>query len=114
MKRLPSDAFGYEFSNAEHLIRSIHMQRSIKKKLIDLRVPDTIPGEILKDICGRQCDGTLYEGLIDANDLLEFDNQLDYLQKKWEDKDLHEVNTFFFVWFREHKAEVIKRSMLRH
>ena len=89
-----SDAFGHEFSNAEHLISSIHMQRNIKQKLIDLRVPDTIRGEILKDICGRQCDGTLYEGLIDANDSLEFDDQLDYFQKKWEDKDLHEVNTF--------------------
>ena len=77
-----SDAFGHEFSNAEHSICSIHMQRNIKQKLIDLRVPDTIRGEILKDICGRQCDGTLYEGLIDANASLEFDDQLDYLQKK--------------------------------
>jgi hypothetical protein len=77
-----SDAFSHEFSVAEHLICSIHMQRNIKQKLIDPRVPDTIRSEILKDICGKQCDGTLYEGLIDANNSLEFDNQLNYLQRK--------------------------------
>ena len=54
----------------------------------------------------------LYEGL-DADDSLEFDDQLDYLQKKkWEGKDLPEVSSFF-VWFREHKAEVIKQGMLK-
>ena len=95
-----SDAFSHEFSNAEHLICSIHMRRNIKQKLIDLRIPDTVRSEVLKDLCGRQCDGTLYEGLIDADDSLEFDDQLDYLQKKWEDKDLPEVSSFFCVVLR--------------
>ena len=107
-----SDAFSHEFSSAEHLICSIHMQRNIKQKLIDLCVPETMRNELLKDICGRQCNGTLYEGLLDAADPLEFDEQLDYLQKKWEDNDLPEVNSLF-VWFREHKAEVIKQGMLK-
>ena len=107
-----SDAFSHEFSGAEHLICSIHVQRNIKQKLIDLRVPETIRNKILKEICGRQCDGTLYEGLIDAADPLEFNEQLNYLQKKWEDNDLPEVSRFF-VWFREHKAEVIKQGMLK-
>lgn len=107
-----SDAFSHEFSGAEHLICSIHVQRNIKQKLIDLRVPETIRNKILKEICGRQCDGTLYEGLIDAADPLEFDEQLNYLQRKWEDNDLPKVSRFF-VWFREHKAEVIKQGMLK-
>ena len=88
--------------------------RNIKEKLIDLHdiVPETTRSEILKDVCGRQCDGTLYEGLIDAADSLEFDDQLDYLQRKWENKDLSEVHSFF-VLFREHKADVIKQGMLK-
>ena len=107
-----SDAFSHEFSSADHLICSIHMQRNIKQKLIDLRLPETKRNEILKDICGKQCDETLYEGLVDAADSLEFDEQLDYLQKKWEDNNLPEVSSFF-MWFREHKAEVIKQGMLK-
>ena len=78
----------------------MHVQRNIKQKLIDVRVPETIRNEILKDICGKQCDGTLYEGLIDAADPLEFDEQLDCLQKKWEDNDLPELSSFF-VWYVE-------------
>lgn len=113
MARLLSDAFSHEFSNAEHLICSIHVQGNIKQKLIDLRVPETIRSGILKDICGKQCDGTLYEGLVDAADPLEFDEQLDYLQKKWEDSNLPETS-IFFVWFREHKAKVIKQGMLKN
>ena len=44
-----SDAFNHEFSSADHLICSIHMQRNVKQKLIDLCVPETICNEILKE-----------------------------------------------------------------
>ena len=105
-----SDVFSHEFSNAVHLVCSIHMMRNIKQKLIDFHVPEAVHSEILKDIiCGMQCDGTLYEGLIDASDSLQFDEQLDFLHEKWErkvDQDLPQVCTFF-DWFQEYKAEVI-------
>lgn len=37
------------------------------------------------------------KALFDANDSLAFDDQLDYLYNKWEDKDLHEVTVLCAV-----------------
>ena len=54
-----SDAFSHEFSIARYLTCSIHFQRNIKQKLIDLHVTESSRNGLLNDICGKQCDGTL-------------------------------------------------------
>ena len=109
-----ADAFSHEFSSAVHLLCSIHMQRNIKQKLIELRIPETIRNQLLTSVCGKVHGDTLYEGLIDASTPEEFEYQLDYLQDKWGDETgQDELVVEFFAWFRKYKAEMIKHSMIK-
>ena len=109
-----ADAFSHEFSSAVHLLCSIHMQRNIKQKLIELRIPETIRNQLLTSVCGKVHGDTLYEGLIDASTPDEFEYQLDYLQDKWGDETgQDELVVEFFAWFRKYKAEMIKHSMIK-
>jgi len=87
------------------------MQRNIKQKLIELRIPETIRNQLLTSVCGKVHGDTLYEGLIDASTPEEFEYQLDYLQDKWGDETgQDELVVEFFAWFRKCKAEMIKHS----
>ncbi len=108
-----SDAFSHEFSSAVHLMCSIHMQRNIKQKLIELRIPESVRNQLLTSVCGKQRGNTLHEGLIDASTSEEFEYQLDHLQEKWEEDVEQDGVLEFFAWFRKYKAGIIKRSMIK-
>ena len=45
-----ADTFSHEFSSDVHLLCSIHMQRNIKQKLLELRIPETIRYQLLTGV----------------------------------------------------------------
>ena len=105
------DAFTHEFPFALHLSCFLHVRRNVKDELATTNFTQEKKSEILDDIFGKRIGTTFYEGLVDANNEVEFEDKLNALLCKWKkDEDEDEV---FFDWFLKNKVNVIKNSMLR-
>ena len=108
------DAFSHEFPFALHLTCFNHVRRNIKDELSKLALPEDICTEILEDIFGKKVEATMYEGLVDCEDVSMFDEKFELVQAKWKQHSTHHANIEeFCLWLSRNKAETIRSSMLR-
>ena len=109
------DAFHHEFKSAIHLTCFNHVRRNIKDKLREMMIADEIQTEILNDIFGRRVGSTLIVGLVDSSSVHIFEEKLEMLVDKWKVHDLDSNQRKigdFCSWFRAHKEDVIRDTML--
>lgn len=66
-----------------HLRCFIHMKDNIRRKLIELLLPEHAREEIVKDIFGTQCGTVFVKGIVDAESMEDFDCRLLQLETKW-------------------------------
>lgn len=108
------DAFKHELHFAQHLTCFIHVRRNIKDKLHECDIPSNVSVEILNDTLGVKIGTTYVEGLVDANNIYDFDVKLEKLLTKWrgfEDTSTGDMERFI-NWFKSYKAPIIRTSML--
>ena len=111
------DAFKHEFGFAQHLTCFIHVRRNVKDKLNECNISTQFATEILDDVFGKKI-GTLYvEGLVDADDVDDFDAKMESLLTKWRDQDgattsVSDIDKFF-SWFQSYKVPIIRSSMIK-
>lgn len=106
------DAFSHEFPFALHLTCFNHVRRNIKDELSKLSMPEDISTEILEDIFGKKVEATLYEGLVDSEDVSSFYEKFELLQAKWKQHKTHQDKVEeFCCWISRNKAETIRQSM---
>jgi len=67
---------------------------------------------ITDDVFGKCRGDTVYEGLVDAHDVSEFDSKLALMKERWAGLD-PKKNDRFCQWFTKYESEVIKETMLR-
>ena len=111
------DAFKHEFGFAQHLTCFIHVRRNVKDKLNECNISSQFTIEILDDVFGNKI-GTVYvEGLVDADDVDDFDAKLESLLTKWRDQDVATTSVSnigkFISWFQSCKAPVIRSSIIK-
>ena len=111
------DAFKHEFGFAQHLTCFIHVCRNVKDKLNECNISSQLVIEILDDVFGKKI-GTLYvEGLVDADDIDDFDAKLESLLTKWKSHEVATTSTSdiykFTDWFQSYKVPVIRNSMIK-
>ena len=107
-------AFKQVFPKAMHLLCSIHFRRNIKAKLHDLKIQEDNQEVVISDIFGKQVAMQQIEGLLDSEDIEEFEKGFEMLLKKWinmegENGPLHT----FGKWFYQYKSAIVKNSMLK-
>jgi hypothetical protein len=110
------DAFKHELPFAHHLTCFIHVRRNIKDKLRECNIPPNVSTDIVNDVLGARMGTTYVEGLVDASDSFDFDEKLNNLIIKWKNVETTSTSTLdeFISWFENHKAPVIRRSMLKN
>ena len=70
------DAFKHEFGFAQHMTCFIHVGRNVKDKLRECNIPTQLSCEIL-DIFGKKVGSVYIEGLVDAQDCIDFDEKVE-------------------------------------
>lgn len=98
-----------------HLRCFLHMKDNIRRKLTDMAFPESTRERIVKDIFGMR-QGTIYvKGLLDADDVHEFDYKLSLLEEKWNDieQSLYpNRDPCFYNWLVKNESAVMKASMI--
>ena len=108
------DAFSHEFRYAIHLTCFIHFRQNIKRKLQELQYPESAIKEVVSDIFGCKQGSTLSEGLVDSNSDEEFNEKLNLLEERWKQLEAaHNVESSIYDWFVQHKAPVMKATMIK-
>lgn len=107
------DAFKHEFGFAQHLTCFIHVRRNIKDKLLKCNLCNERSLEILDDIFGKKVGIMYVEGLVDSCDA-EFEENVEKLISKWSIMSQTSRSDLesFIDWFRAHKVNLIKESMV--
>ena len=109
------NAFLSVFPSAVHLLCSLHMRRSLKMKLRDLNVGESLQKVVIDDIFRKQVATHKVEGLLDAETDEEFDEGFILLSNKWESLDSHADGPLhlFGAWLSEYKTALMKKTMSR-
>lgn len=100
-------AFSMVFPSAVKLLCSLHKRDNIKTKLRSLGVPEQQSKEIMKSIFGHQIESTHYTGLIDAEDIADFEIKLEGAKQNWDS-----ICSDFYPWFVSKEAELFTTSMI--
>ena len=93
----------------------LHMKENIRRKLIDLLLPECIREEILRDIFGTQQGSVYVKGIVDSEDVGDFDHRLLLLKAKWDELELSvhpQSEPDFHTWILRNEASVMKDSMI--
>ena len=95
----------------------LHM-KNIKRKLMDLFIPENVSQEIIKDLLilfGVQQGTDYIKGAVDSLNAMEFDTCLHGLKTKWDhfECSVHlDRHTLFYEWFIKNESDVMKTSMI--
>lgn len=93
-----SSAFKESCPDAIHLICFKHFKNNITDKLQKIGIDENTRLQIVADIFGDQIGTRFEEGLVDSNDLVEYDTRLASLEETWR-RRIGEKGAEFFNWF---------------
>ena len=107
------EAFQTAFSEALHLLCTLHVKRNIKAKLRELGVKG-VQQIVVSNIFGQQIGDQLVEGLVDSESENEFKKGYDIISQKWKRIDTEKNGPMhsFVTWFNRHKYSV-QKTMLK-
>ena len=90
-------------------------RRNVKQQLIDRKFPEERRRATLEEVFGAKRGTIHFEGLIDCCTNTEFDEKLESLKLRWEQREANsrECNRGFYDWFLTNKAELMKSSAIR-
>ena len=108
------DAFKHEFGFAQHMTCFIHVRRNVKGMLHECNIPIPVSTDIMDDVFGKKLGSSYIEGLVDALDSVDFQEKLDKVVSVWQSLAVASSANMdrFITWFVDHKAPVIRDSML--
>ena len=105
-----SDALGEAFpSLAIHLRCFRHFRGNFQSHLKNLGINET--RSYYDEVFGKQ-DGSIYQGLLDANSEDEFDARLNSLRESWAKREQSEVEKCKVYQWIEERSPMIKSSMI--
>ena len=78
-------------------------------------IPIPVSTDIMDDVFGKKLGSSYIEGLVDALDSVDFQEKLDKVVSVWQSLAVASSANMdrFITWFVDHKAPVIRDSMLR-
>ena len=93
----------------------IHVRRNVKDKLHECNVPTQVGTDIMDDIFGKRLGSDYIKGLVDASDTIDFQEKMQRVVETWRNIAIPSSANMdrFVTWFVEHKAPVIRDSMLQ-
>ena len=103
-----SRAFEDVFPQAVCLLCTIHKRDNIKRKLHELLVPNSAAKQIEESIFGYQCGATIFTGLVDADDIPDFNTKLEELKPVW-----NNICPSFYEWFVTNEVNLFCSHMIR-
>ena len=97
----------------------IHFKDNVKRELQERGLSNNAK-MFMAEIFGKQEDGTLYAGLVDCDNLQEFDSKFEALEEDWikrekeEGQSTKKSNTFY-EWFHKEKVtfDIVLNSFKR-
>ena len=104
-----SDALGEAFPLAIHLRCFRHFRGNFQSHLKNLGINET--RSYYDEVFGKQ-DGSIYQGLLDANSEDEFDARLNSLRESWAKREQCEVEKCKVYQWIEERSPMIKSSMI--
>ena len=106
------NAFKDEYPNAHHLLCSIHFKNNIKHHLHKTGVDEANVRLILSDLFGEQIGTRFEEGIVDAENEVDFEERLGSLCDIWEYR-LGGKGLELYNWFLKYKEEKMKKCMIK-
>jgi hypothetical protein len=94
-----SDAFLDMCQGARNLICFNHFQNNITDHLKSAGIDEANRRLISADILGQQVGTTFEEGIVDSDDVEEFDARLQSIRSTWEERIGKKGTTFMHDWF---------------
>ena len=98
----------------------IHFKDNVKRELQERGLSNNAKKMFMVEIFGKQEDGTLYAGLVDCDNLQEFDSKFEALEEEWIKREKEEgqstkKSTTFYEWFRKEKVtfDIVLNSFKR-
>ena len=107
-----SDAFLDVCQGAKHLICFNHFQNNITDHLKSVGIDESNRRLICADIFGQQVGTTFEEGIVDSDDVEEFDARLHSIRSTWE-KRIGNKGIAFHDWFVKYKSNLMKEHLLK-
>ena len=111
-----TDAFAHNFPSSKHLRCHIHLKRNVAEKLKGRGFPSSTADEFLADIFGKRSGCTYEEGLVDSEDVADFDARLLVCKAVWlarEGPYVRDGQLSFFDYFQKYYANVVRYNMLK-
>ena len=103
-----SRAFEDVFPQAVCLLCTIHKRDNIKRKLHELLVPNSAAKQIEESTFGYQCGATFFTGLVDTDDIPDFNTKLEELKPVW-----NNICPSFYEWFVTNEVNLFCSHMIR-
>ena len=97
----------------------IHFKDNVKRELQERGLSNNAKKMFMAEIFGKQEDGTLYAGLVDCDNLQEFDSKFEALEEEWIKREKEgqstKKSTTFYEWFRKEKVtfDIVLNSFKR-
>ena len=107
-----SDAFLDVCQGARHLICFNHFQNNITDHLKSVGIDEANRRLISADIFGQQVGTTFEEGIVDSDDVEEFDARVQSIRSTWEER-IGKKGTTFHDWFVKYKSNLMKKHLLK-
>ena len=106
------NAFEDEYPNAHHLMCSIHFKNNIKDHLHKIGVDEANVRLILSDLFGEQIRTRFEEGIVVAENEVDFEERVGSLCDIWEYR-LDRKELELYNWFLKYKEEKMKECMIK-
>ena len=107
-----SDAFLDVCQGTKHLIFFNHFQNNITDHLKSVGIDEVKRRLICTDIFGQQVGTMFEEGIVDSDDVEEFDAQLRSIRSTWGER-IGKQGTAFHDWFVKYKSNLMKKHLLK-
>ena len=91
----------------------LHFRGNIERKLQELGIPQSVSGEIVKDIMG--CPTQLQHGLVDTESAEKLDDMLSGFERRWNEFEKpYNTPPSFYLWFLKHCRDNVTSYMLQN
>lgn len=103
--------FQRHFRFATFLRCFLHVKDNIARELVSRGLTGGIKEQYLSEIFGKLEGSTKYYGLVDCDNEDEFDNKLNGLKEKWNEREGAQNNSKklpFYEWFHKEKVCILK------
>lgn len=107
-----SSALQKVFFNATPLLCFLHFKRNIIEHMKKIGIDEYSRKKVIPDLFGEQIGSCFEEGIVDSEDVLEFEQRLLSVRDVWV-KRMGEKGEAFFSWFMQYKMQNMCEKMIK-